>query len=343
MRKIFTIFAKNQQMKLPTIIIPAVLAMLAACSSAKADRNVAEAETPAEAASTFSADSAYEYVARQVAFGPRVSGMPGHMQCADWLVAELERHGADTVTVQRGTVKRHDGTPLEIANIMARFNPEAQKRVIIAAHYDTRPWADAEADAALHNSPIPGANDGASGAGVILELARQMGLKRPDIGVDLLLVDAEDSGISGAEEDESGSSWCLGTQYWAERQPYTAYDRPLYGIVLDMVGGRGARFHREAISQQAVPSLVDRVWGLAARLGHGDVFVNEMGSPVLDDHLFLIQAGIPTIDIIENQNAATGTFPPYWHTMGDDMTQIDRATLRAVGETMATLIYSEKP
>lgn len=324
------------------LLLPAVMTL--GCGPGKAGETAADASAgDSLAAAPFSADSAYAYIERQLAFGPRTPGSEGHKACALWLEREMKRHGADTVMVQRATVTRHDGVTLPIANIMARFNPGAEKRVLLAAHWDTRPWADAEADASLHSRPIPGANDGGSGTAVLLELARQMGMRRPGIGVDLLLVDAEDSGISGEEDADDGtSSWCLGTQYWADNHPYTAATLPEYAIVLDMVGGTGARFHREAVSQYAVPSVVDKVWGLAARLGHGDQFVNEVGGPVLDDHVFIMRAGIPAIDIIENSNQATGSFAPSWHTMTDDISAIDRRPLRAAGETVATLIYSEK-
>lgn len=330
-------------MKLSSILFALTAAACAACGNGKSAETAGAGSAATVEAAPFSADSAYAYIERQVAFGPRVPGTPGHAACAAWLESELRRHGADSVIVQRATVTRHDGKKLDIANIMGRFNPQAEKRVLLAAHWDTRPWADAEADESLHSTPIPGANDGGSGVGVLLEIARQLGQKRPDIGVDLLMVDAEDSGTSGQEDPQGGSSWCLGTQYWAEHTPYTAADAPLYAIVLDMVGGAGARFHREVLSQRAVPSVVDKVWGLAARLGHGDTFVNEQGGAIVDDHLFIMNAGIPAIDIVESQSSATGSFPATWHTMADDMNSIDRAPLRAAGETVTTLIYNEKP
>lgn len=326
-----------------SLLFPAVLML--GCGPGKAEQAAAAGDAAADSltAAPFSADSAYAYIERQLAFGPRVPGSEGHKACAIWLENEMKRHGADTVTVQRATVQRHDGVSIPIANIMARFNPDAGKRVLLAAHWDTRPWADEENDASLHSRPIPGANDGGSGTAVLLELARQFGLQRPEIGVDLLLVDAEDSGVSGSDDpDDGSSSWCLGTQYWVDYHPYTAATLPQYAIVLDMVGGTGARFHREAVSQYAVPSVVNKVWGLAARLGHGDTFVNETGGSVLDDHVFIMRAGIPAIDIIENSNQATGSFAPSWHTMADDISAIDRRPLRAAGETVATLIYSEK-
>ncbi len=326
-----------------SILLTAAAFVAAACTSGRTGENRLPqgADSSVEAAA-FSADSAYSNIERQLAFGPRTPGSEGHRRCALWLETELKRHGADTVIVQQASVKRHDGLMLPISNIMARFNPEASRRVLLAAHWDTRPWADAEADATLHNTPIPGANDGGSGTAVLLEIARQLGLKRPDIGVDLLLVDAEDSGISGYEDPDGTSSWCLGTQYWADHHPYTPATAPDYAVVLDMVGGTGARFHREVFSQRIAPSIVDRIWGLAARLGHGDTFVNSTGAPVLDDHVFIVEAGIPAVDIIENRHEATGTFAPWWHTMDDDLSAIDRSTLKAVGETVTTLIYSEK-
>ena len=332
----------NMKHKLTLLLLIASIG-LASCAS-RADDKARHADNRSHRQTTpapFDADSAYAYVAHQVSFGPRVPGTAAHTACADWIASQLRRHGADTVIIQQATVTRHDGKKLPIRNIMGQFNPSSPTRVLLAAHWDTRPWADADDNPSMHNTPIPGANDGGSGVGVLLEIARQLGLKRPDIGVDLLMVDAEDSGISGEEPDGS-SSWCLGTQHWVENHPYTAGNMPRYAIVLDMVGGTDARFHRELVSQQAAPAIVDKVWALASAIGHGDTFVNEPGAPVLDDHVFINGAGIPAIDIIENRNPATGSFTPVWHTMADDMSSIDRRSLRAAGETTLTLIYNEK-
>ncbi|MDE7471149.1 MAG: M28 family peptidase [Paramuribaculum sp.] len=305
-----------------------------------------QSEQSAENIAEFSADSAYSYVAAQVAMGPRVPTTQAHAACAAWIESELSRHGADTVVVQTSTVTDpNTGKPLPIRNIMGRFNPDAFERILLLAHYDTRPTADEEKDPALHNTPIPGANDGGSGVGVLLEIARQLGIHRPDKGVDLLFVDAEDLGISSDAENGSDTedTWCLGSQYWASNMPYSAATMPDMAIVLDMVGGKGAKFHREQFSDAYASALVNRVWQTAARLGYADRFINSQGGPILDDHLPLLRAGIPTIDIVESRADATGSFPATWHTLSDDITNIDPASLKAAGHTVISLIYSPLP
>lgn len=318
------------------------------CSGGGAARGVASddaaeavaADTAAVAAVAFDADSAYSYVAAQVAFGPRVNGTKGHTDCERYIVESLRRFGADTVTEQRATVTDANGKPLAINNIMGAFNPTAKERVLLLAHYDTRPMADRDPDPANRAKPIPGANDGASGTGVLLEIARQLGQRAPGVGVDLLFVDAEDcgsdSGLPGSE-----TTWCLGSQHWASNLPYDDTNTPRYGILLDMVGGRDATFNAEYFSSHYAPQVIAKVWGRARAEGYGSRFVTRQGGGVTDDHLPVNAAGIPCIDIIESDNATTGSFPPYWHTMADDMAIIDRATLRAVGVTVLSTVYHE--
>lgn len=286
----------------------------------------------------FSADSAYAAVAAQVAMGPRNPGSDAIKRCGEWIISELGRYGADTVIVQRTTEPdpMNPSSKVPLVNIIGRFNPDAAKRLIVAAHYDTRPVADEDADESKRDKPIPGANDGGSGVGVMLELARLMGLQTPGVGVDLLFVDLEDSGTSGDD-----ASWCRGSQYFASHLPYkSAAERPQAAVVLDMVGAPGARFHREYFSQQANPALVDRVWASARAAGCASRFPDQLGGPILDDHLPLINAGIPAIDIVESRSDATGTFPETWHTHADDMSSVDRSTLGAVGRTMVHFIYN---
>lgn len=325
------------------MIIAAMLLPGCAGSGGRATASAAGSDTSAvaeAAAPVFDADSAYAHVASQLAFGPRVPGSEAHSRCADFIVSRLKASGADTVIMTTPTVTDHTGRSYRIKNILARFNSSAQGApVLLVAHWDTRPWADAEADESLHNTPIPGANDGASGVAVLLEIARIAGSKVPDVPVDLLFVDAEDSGQSNSDDE---SSWCLGTQEWVKTMPYDLSQRPRFGILLDMVGGTGARFHREPISEYYAPAVVGKVWAAAARAGYGDIFVNKEGSAVVDDHLFLNRAGIPTIDIIEAVNERTGTFPATWHTLSDDLPAISKESLKAAGQTVTNVIYSEK-
>ena len=187
-------------------------------------------------------------------------------------------------------------------------------------------------------TPILGANDGGSGVGVLLEIARCLQERKPMIGVDILFVDAEDYGNSGDNED----TWCLGTQYWIKNLPYSPSRMPQYGILLDMVGGKDAKFHREYVSQYVAPSIVDKVWTAAVASGYGDVFVNELGGSIVDDHVYVNQGGIPCIDIIETLNPQTMSFNPTWHTLDDNMSNIDRQSLKAVGQTVLNVIYNEQ-
>ncbi len=312
-------------------------------TTAGAASETADADTAAVGEwPSFNADSAYRYVAEQVAFGPRVPGTAAHDRCRDYLVSKLNAFGADTVFVQKGMVTAFDGTRLPLANIMARFNTGASRRILIAAHYDTRPWADEDAVEANRRMPIDGANDGASGVAVALELARNIGATHPEIGVDFLLTDVEDYGTHSDDDSaNSDDSWALGSRFWAESQPYTPRERPEFGVLLDMVGGRGATFYREYFSDRSAAWLNSRVWRAAEAEGV-ERFVNELHGAVNDDHLNIALAGIPCIDIIECGNPQTGSFPPHWHTMSDNLDAIDPATLGDVGKTLMRVIYEER-
>lgn len=319
-------------MKISVIAVAALAAAGISCSGGKAstaDSSAAVASAAnQETAVTFDADSAYSYVARQVEFGPRVPGTPAHSACAAWLESELRRHGAQ-VTVQEASLTAFNGTPLSARNIMGSFNPDAADRTLLLAHWDTRPWADNDPDPANHSTPVDGADDGASGVGVLLEIARQTALENHGKGIDILFVDAEDYGSGGDD-----SSWALGTRYFVQNPP-GGY-RPARAVLLDMVGGKDAQFRREYFSQQYAAPLVDMVWNAAAQAGHASLFSNELGGAITDDHLELIKGGIPAIDVItyDPQNG----FPPYWHTVNDNMDNISARTLAAVGETILTFI-----
>lgn len=283
---------------------------------------------------TFSADSAYSYVKQQCDMGPRVPGTPAHERCAQWLTASL-RQWCDTVVVQQAPVTTFDGKQLNCKNIVGTFNPQASDRLLVLAHWDCRPWADNDPDPSLRQQPVMGANDAASGTAVILELARLMAQQRPEVGVDLLLVDVEDWG-----ENENEDSWALGTQYWANN-PHVAGYRANCGILLDMVGTRGARFTQEYFSKQYAQGVIDMVWKTASQSGFGSYFINQDGGAITDDHVMVNRlAGIPTIDIIDMRLDSDTGFFDGWHTTHDTLDQIDPATLRAVGQTLVNLIYN---
>lgn len=290
----------------------------------------------------FNADSAFAYVERQVAFGPRVPNTPTHLRAASWLASTLGKF-ADTVIVQHARVRASNGDILAIQNIIGSFDVDNPRRVLLVAHWDTRPWADHDPDHANHWKPFDGANDGGSGTAVLLEIARQINLsgQRPAVGVDIILFDAEDYGehesVSGRVED----SWGLGSQYWA-RNPHRMNYRALYGINVCMVGAHGARFLHERFSAMYAMNVIRKVWNTAHRLGFQEFFPNEEGGFIINDHFYVNRIlNIPTINIIHQRQGSQHVFFPEWHTMEDDMDVIDRATLKAVGQTLLTVIYEE--
>lgn len=320
--------------KLNIISVVVAIMSMGACGCSKPAANAAPSDVQGPDVPMFSADSAFAFVARQVEFGPRVAGSEAHEACAGWIASELSRHGADTVLIQNADI---DGFG-PMTNIMGRFNIRAPRRVLLLAHWDSRPWADEDANPENHSKPIDGANDGASGVGVLLELARLMGGEMPGIGVDLLFVDAEDAGTSGNDD-----SWALGTQYWVRNMPYGSTEpMPQYAVLLDMVGGRNAVFPKEMISEINCRALNAKVWALARNIGLGGRFADAVGGAVNDDHVPLLRAGIPAIDIIETNHPQTGSFNPTWHTLQDNLHNIDRETLGDVGRLVTTLIYTEK-
>lgn len=279
----------------------------------------------------FSADSAYSNLERIMAFGPRIPGTATHKACGDWLKAELTRHGAK-VYEQKGTFR---GTP--VRNIIASFGPDtAAGRVILSAHWDSRPWAERDPDSP--QSPVPGANDGASGVAVLLELARLFAQKPLPYPVDIIFWDSEDLG-----REHEPDSYCLGSQYWLSRpEPYPA-SAYAWGINLDMVGGRDATFLQEAHSRQYAPTLTATLWQVARQLGYERLFLPLPGDPITDDPYYLSsRARIPMTNIIQRDPTGRGFFPE-WHTTRDNLSVIDRGTLQAVGETLIAFLYTYSP
>lgn len=320
-------------MKSKSIIIYLLLPLLLSCGAWKKNQEDKAEESPEVSEAgvpRFDADSAYSYLAAQVAFGPRVPNSEAHRQAADWLVAELKRHGAEVIE-QKADLKAFDGTVLKARNIFGQYNPEASDRTLLLAHYDCRPWADKDPDPAKRSQPVDGANDGASGTAVLLETARNLALSNPGKGIDILFLDAEDWGSEGDDD-----SWALGARYFAQNPVKPGY-RPARAILLDMVGGRGAKFYIEYFSQQAAPGLVEEVWNCAAEAGYGHVFPKQYGGAVTDDHAELIKAGIPAIDIIEFD--PQHGFNETWHTTADNLSNIDRTSLEAVGNTIFRYIW----
>ena len=292
------------------------------------------------AAAEFDAASAYGFVKKQVEFGPRVPGTPAHAACADWFVATLRQWTPD-VFVQEFKARAYDGRPLAGKNIIASFNADAKDRILLCAHWDSRPFADHDPDPANHFKPVMGANDGASGVGVLLEVARCLSLNKPAVGVDILLLDLEDFGEHANWRGSSEDSWGLGSQHWA-KNPHRPGYRARFGILLDMVGAAGATFPMEGTSMYYAPAVVRKVWDVARGLGLGRYFIDRESDPLIDDHLYINRyAGIPTIDIID-YDAGRGGFPSSWHTVGDTLDKIDKKTLEAAGRTVLAVVLQEK-
>lgn len=297
-------------------------------------------QTPA-----FNADSAYAFIQQQVDFGPRVPNTQPHKDCGNWLEDKLREYGADVI-VQEDIVYAWDDTPLEMKNIIGQYAPEKKKRVMLYAHWDTRPYADK--DSVRTTDPIDGANDGGSGVGVLLEVARQLSMQPTDVGIDIVFFDTEDYGPPEWKSDEEDDYlfWCLGSQYWTKNKHVTGY-RAKYGILLDMVGGKDAVFNREGMSVAFAPNVVDHIWRTARRLGYGNLFRDEVTPQTIDDNYFVSNfGGVPSANIVEyhvdvNPQVRTMGYGMFHHTHKDDMSIIDTATLKAVGETVMEVIYLE--
>ncbi len=288
----------------------------------------------------FSADSAYHFIERQVSFGPRNPGSEGHRKTRDYLVGTLQSYaGSQAVYVQQFTHTGYSGEMYRMGNIIASFRPGMGDRVMLLAHWDTRPRAEKDPDPLKRSQPIPGADDGGSGVGVLLEFARIFHDHPPPLGVDILLFDGEDYGREGDLD-----YYFLGSRYWSENPPVPEY-RPRFGVLLDMVGAGDAVFPREGFSMQYAPGLVDEVWEIARQMGYDHLFVDEKGSSIADDHWIINRkTGIPTINIIHHKPPrplqTAINFPEHWHTHADDMDIISTETLQAVGEVLLELVYN---
>ena len=287
---------------------------------------------------TFNADSAYAYIQKQVDFGPRVPNTVGHKECAQYLIESFKRFGA-SVEVQEDVVQRYDGLDMNMKNIIASYNPNEYRRILLCAHWDTRFMADF--DKTNINQPIIGANDGGSGVGVLLEIARQINSNPINIGVDIILFDVEDQGQPNGDINIVKDSWCLGSQYWS-KQPHEKNYFADYGILLDMVGAKDAKFTKEGASVYYASKVVDEVWSIARNNGFSEFFISQKTDPIIDDHIYINNLiNIPTINIVEHDATTHNKFNKHHHKQSDDMQIIDRKTLNAVGQTVLEVLYSE--
>jgi Zn-dependent M28 family amino/carboxypeptidase len=286
--------------------------------------NATPSAAPADASPiAFDSTRAFSDLKKQVAFGPRVPNSPGHVACRDWILAELK--AALGKSARQDFSLTLDGKKLAMSNIVGQLNPSAKKQVMLCAHWDTRPSADQEIDDARRRQPIAGANDGASGVAVLLELARQLAKNPPkNVGVQFVFFDGEDYG-PGIER------MFLGASHYAKRP---ALPKPDYAVLIDMIGDKDLQIPREPNSERMAPEVLDKIFGAAKSLGVKE-FVNVPGPEIMDDHLPLQAVGWKAVDLIDFDYAP-------WHTLDDTPVQCSPASLKAVGDVLARVLHDEK-
>jgi hypothetical protein len=311
------VVAAHRAATISTVPVALLLVFAAACG-----------RTAAPPAREFDADRAMARVEQQLAFGPRIPGTEGHRAMAAWLDS-LARAVADTVVVQRWTHMTAAGDSVPMVNVIARFNPTADTRVLYLAHWDTRPRADA-ASSPDTTQPVPGANDGASGVAVLLGVMDALRAAPPEVGVDLLFVDGEDLGDFGPPRVDV----LIGSSYYAANPLPSG--RPEFAVVWDMVGAQNVRIKRESLGSVAAPDVMNLIWTTAAEMGYGHIFVEESVGPITDDHVPLIDAGIRTVDVI-------GWPYDHWHTIHDTYDKISRESLEAVGNVAVAVLRRSAP
>jgi glutaminyl-peptide cyclotransferase len=288
--------------------------------------------SPAMTPPPFDGTSAFGYLTAQTSFGPRNPNSPGHDLCLNYLETTVKGF-ADRVTRQEFTRKGYRGEVLPLTNIIASFAPEASTRILLCAHWDTRPRAEHDPDKSKWNTPILGANDGASGVAVLLEIAKQLKAAPPAIGVDIVLFDGEDYGIEGDRD-----MYLLGSRHFAAHLPPNYV--PRFGILLDMIGDAQLEIPKEKNSVRFAPDVIRLIWDAARELGI-EQFIDEPGEEVMDDHWPLNDAGIKTVDLIDfNYPDQTNR---YWHTTLDTPEHCSPESLKAVGLVLSNVIYSQKP
>ena len=290
----------------------------------------------------FVADSAMQYIQDQCVFGPRITGSEASSKCAQYIIDKFSQFGA-RITLHDSKVVIYDGTRLNCRNIVASLNPDNPNRILICSHWDSRPWADNDPNPKNHKKPILAANDGASGVGVMLELCRIIQQHPIDTGIDFVCFDAEDMGTPRWAEDDANheDTWCLGSRNWAQWANEHNYSAR-FGILLDMVGGRGNTFAREQISMQYAAPVVELIWHLAHQIGYGHYFPMKDGGYLIDDHVNVNKiCRVPCLDIVPYYEDGPSSFGPTWHTLDDTPENIDPNVLEAVGQTIAQLLYND--
>lgn len=326
--------------QLGLLISTSIFAILLTTSCKKDAPEVIKDTLPKQtfvSAPDFNADSTYSYIQKQVAFGPRVPMSAAHKSCKNWLLSKFKDLKCE-VSTQEFTATGRDNISFTGTNIIAKLNPASTYRVMLSAHWDTRWVADHDPSDANHSKPVDGADDGGSGVAVLIEIARIIAADTSfKMGIDIVLFDVEDQGTSSGSE----FTWCLGSQAWAKENVSMA-NKPRFGVLLDMVGARGAIFPKEGYSTKYASHVVNKVWAEANRLGYNSRFVNVDFPGIIDDHKYVNEiANIPMIDIIHVGSTPDKTFGSHWHTLNDNIDVIDKVTLKAVGQTVLSVLYQE--
>jgi glutaminyl-peptide cyclotransferase len=322
------------------IILLAFIFALTACNSGnKSETTEVEAKKSTTPPPIFDADSAFNYVKAQTDFGPRIPNSTSQAKCAEWLSKTMKQF-ADTVMIQSFQSRGFDGKTLNGKNIISSFNPKKGNRIMLCAHWDSRPFADQ--DSIRKNEPIDGANDGASGVGILIEVARQLSIAKPDLGIDIIFFDIEDYGQpENSGYPEQDDTYCLGSQYWSQHL-HTPNYYARYGVLLDMVGATNATFTQEGTSLRYAEDVTGMVWKTANDLGYGNYFLLEKTNPIVDDHYYINEiAKIKCTDVIHYDHNTPSHFWKHWHTHGDTIDKIDKNSLKAVGQTLLQVLFNE--
>ncbi len=288
----------------------------------------------------FDGQAAYAMVKTQVAFGPRVPGTPGWKKCGDWIVAQLKQLG-DSVTEQRFEHVTPTGDTIPIRNIIAHINPGMSQRVLYVTHWDTRPTADNDPVLGNRKLPIPGANDGASGVAMLLQVAAALKKTPATVGVDLLFVDGEDYGdFSTWSDTAKNPNVLIGSTYYAQHMD--TLHKPLYGVLWDMIGDKSLDIYQEGNSVQTAPEVVSLVWQTAQRLGYSKYFINAPGEYIIDDHVPFLDRDVHVIDVIDyDYGPKDATHKDGWHhTLEDTPDKVSAQSLQIVGDVAVTLVTS---
>ena len=280
----------------------------------------------------FDEDHAFSYLVAQCDFGPRNPGSDGYYACLDYLITELDQSANEIILQDFSYQEQRYNKRYNLENIVARYNPDSEFQTIISAHWDTRPWADQEDLRQDRDQPIIGANDGASGVAILLELAKIMGENPPPIGVNLVFFDGEDLGVPG-----ENSTYCQGSRFFAKNLPIP---RPDEAINLDMVGDKQLVLPIERYSLEYHPKLVRHLWDRAKDMGL-DAFIGRVDYAIYDDHIPLNEiAGIPSIDIIDFKYP--NSYANFWHTLNDIPENCSEESLGQVGALMVDYIYNRE-